>query len=115
MQPSSVSPSTHEPIVVSDGEDDPTDLVDDWRTPYHNYLTNGLLPKDEMEARRNHRQTKSFVLIGEDIYKKGHIRIKQRCIPIEKGKQLPEDIHSGIYGHHAAPRNLIENAFLQGF
>jgi hypothetical protein len=37
--------------------------------------------------------------------------MKQRCILIEQGKHLLEDIHSGTCGHHTAPRSLMVNAF----
>ena len=32
-----------------------------------------------------------------------------------QGKHLLNDIHSGICGHHAAPRTLVRNVFQQGF
>jgi hypothetical protein len=42
----------------------------------------------------------------------GHL---QRCITIEEGKNLLEDLHSGACGHYAAPRTLVGNAFRHGF
>ena len=63
------------------------------------------------EARRLTRRAKSFVVIEEELYKRSHIGILQRCIPIEHEKQLLRDIHGGVYGHHAAPRTLVGNAF----
>ena len=70
---------------------------------------------DKMEAWRLVRRAKSFVLIEGELYRRSHIGILQRCIPIEQGKRLLSDIHGGVYGHHAAPRNLVGNAFRQGF
>ena len=41
--------------------------------------------------------------------------ILQRCITVEEGWKLLEDLHSGACGHHVAPRTLVGNAFRQGF
>ena len=38
-----------------------------------------------------------------------------KCVPIDQGKELLLEVHAGIYGHHAAPRSLVEKAFRQGF
>ena len=88
----------------------PDPLVD-WRTLYLNYLLHEALPIDKTEARRLTRRTKSFVLIEGKLYKRSHTGILQCCIPIEQGKRLLSDIHSSVYGHHAAPRILVGNAF----
>lgn len=46
---------THEHVIVIEGEDAPIDPTNDWRAPYCDYLTNGTLPKDEMETQRLHQ------------------------------------------------------------
>lgn len=69
----------------------------DWRSPYLDWLHQGILPDDHTEARR--------VTSG----------VLQRCIPIPKGRELIRDIHAGVCGHHAAQRTLVGNAFNQGF
>lgn len=114
-QPLSTGPPIPEPVAVVEGTDISTSSKDDWRTSYRNFLTNGLLSQDKTEAQRLHQWAKSFVLIREYLYKKGHIRIRQLRIPIEQGSQLLEDIHNGTRGHHAALRSLMGNAFWQGF
>jgi hypothetical protein len=58
---------------------------------------------------------KSFTLINGELYKRAASRILQRCIPIAQGRELLRDIHTGVCGHHAAPRTLVGNAFRQGF
>ena len=79
------------------------------------YLLKDILPSDKTEARRLARRAKSYVIIGEELYRRSHTGILQRCIPIEQGRELLVDIHGGICGHHAAPRTLVGNAFRQGF
>jgi hypothetical protein len=38
-----------------------------------------------------------------------------RCVPIDVGKALLEDIHSSVYGNHAGARALVGNAYQYGF
>ncbi|XP_034569896.1 uncharacterized protein [Setaria viridis] len=50
-----------------------------------------------------------------ELYKRSDTNILPRCIPIEQGKALIQDIHAGSCGHHATPRTLVGNAFRQDF
>ena len=121
--PSDPAPKVDQPTALPDLEVmelevDPTaepDPPDDWRTLYIDYLLHDALPVDKTEARRLARRAKSFVLVEGELYKRSYTRILQLCIPSEQGKLLLSDIHSGVCGHHAAPRTLVENAFRQGF
>ena len=79
--------------------------------PYLDYLLHEAPPMDKIEAQRLARRAKSFVVIEGELYRQGHTRILQRCIPIEQGKRLLSDIHGRVCGHHAAPRTLVGNTF----
>ena len=83
--------------------------------PYLDYLLLEALPIDKIEAWRLMGRAKSFVVIEGELYRQGHTRILQRCIPIEQGKSLLSDIPNGVCGHHAAPRTLVRNVFWQVF
>jgi hypothetical protein len=87
------------------GSTPPANLEPDWRVPYLDHLTRGDLPSDKTEARRITRRAKSFVIFGNDkeLYRRSPTGILQRCIINEEGKNLLKDLHSGAYGHHAAP------------
>ena len=74
-----------------------------------------MLPTDKMKARWLTRRAKSFVIIEGELYKCSLIRILQRCITPEQGKDLLEDIPRAVCEHHAAPRTLVGNIFRQGF
>ena len=89
----------------------------DWRTPFLDCLIQGKLPEDRAKACRIAQWAKSYVIYGKgkELYRRSPTRILQRCITIEEGRKLLEDLHSGACGHHAAPRTLIGNAFRQGF
>ena len=79
------------------------------------YILRDVLPSDKTEERRLARRAKSYVIIGEELYRRSHTGILQRCIPIEQGRQLLIDIHGGVCGHHATPKILVGNTFRQGF
>ena len=38
-----------------------------------------------------------------------------KCIPQSEGKNLLQEIHSGLYGSHIGPRALSAKAIMQGF
>ena len=59
------------------------DPLADWRMPYLDYVFREVLPTDKMKARWLTHRTMSFVLIEGELYKRSHIRILQRCIPIK--------------------------------
>jgi len=89
--------ATSNPEVMELDEDpaiEPDSLAD-WRTPYLDYLLREALSMDKTEAQCLARHAKSFVLVEGELYKRSHIGILPRCIPIEQGKQLLSDIHSG--------------------
>ena len=63
---------------VMELEEDPTaepDPLDDWRTPYLDYLLHDTLPTDKTEARWLARRAKSFVLVEGELYRWSHTGI----------------------------------------
>jgi hypothetical protein len=94
---------------------EPAPSEGDWRDKYIAWMDRGELPSDRSEARHIARMTKSFTLADGELYKRAASGVLQWCIPIPQGRELLRDIYAGICGHHAAPRTLVGNAFLQGF
>jgi hypothetical protein len=43
----------------------------DWRFPIHEFLVERKLPFDQTEARRIARHAKAFVIIDDELYKRG--------------------------------------------
>jgi hypothetical protein len=68
---------------------------------------------DRFEARHIARMAKSFTIVDGELYKRATCGVLQRCIPIPQGRELIQDIHAGVCGHHAVPRTLVGNAFRQ--
>jgi ribonuclease HI len=66
----------------------------DWRFPILEWLVEGKLPSDQMEAQRITRRAKSFVLIDGELYKRGAAGILMRCILGDQGRELLQEILS---------------------
>jgi hypothetical protein len=80
----------------------------DWTTPFIEYLTNRKVPTDKTEAERITRHSKNYVVIGDKLFWHGaSLGVLMKCISNTEGKELLEEIHSGIYGNHAASRTLV--------
>jgi hypothetical protein len=109
-------PEEEEPEVMAIDWPPETNLEDpDWQFSILEWLVEGKLPSDQMEARRIVRQEKAFVLIEGELYKRGATGILMRCILGDQGRELLQEIHAGTCGHHAGPRTLVRKAFRQGF
>ena len=87
----------------------------DWTTPYLDFLINQELPDDEVLKRQIVRRVKAFTIIKGELYKRSTTGVYQRCISPEEGRNLLDEIHAGVCGHHASSRSLIAKAFRQGF
>jgi hypothetical protein len=100
------------PEVMAIGDPPEVNLEDpDWRFPILEWLVEGKLPPDQMEARRIARRAKAFVLIDGELYKRGAAGILMRCIPRDQGRELLQEIHAVTCGHHVGPRTLVGKAF----
>jgi hypothetical protein len=94
--------------------DQPSELnleYPDWRFPILEWLVEGKLPPDQTEARRIARRAKAFVLIDNELYKRGAAGILIWCILEDQGRELLQEIHADTCGHHTGPRTLVGKAF----
>jgi hypothetical protein len=75
----------------------------DWRQPFIDYLREQKVPSDKNLAEQLVRRAKSYVLIGDKLYKRGaSSRVLMKCVPREEGKDILEEIHKGVCGNHAS-------------
>jgi hypothetical protein len=86
-----------------------------WAHPIMDFMVDGQLLMDEVEARRIMRRSKAYTIINKEIYKRSTTGVLQRCVESSEGQEMLREIHQGEYGHHASSRALISKAFLHGF
>lgn len=116
----------HEPTVREDLYIDPTAVQDDeavnlvqevmvvnphWTLPYIIYLFRKELPKNEVEAWQIVHHSKAYTILNDELYKASPTSISQRCISLEEGRKILNEIHSGTCGHHASSQALVAKAF----
>ena len=87
----------------------------DWRVPLLAYLLEEVLPPERTKARRIAQCAKTFIVLGNELYKRSPLGVLMKCVPASRGKQILLEVHAGICGHHAALRLLVGKAFRQGF
>jgi ribonuclease HI len=88
----------------------------DWRQPFINYICEQKVPTDKNLAEQIIRRAKSYVLVGNKLYRWGATsRVLMKCVPREEGKDILEEIHKGVCGHHTSSRTLVSNAFRRAF
>ena len=92
----------------------------DWRSMFIDYIKDKILPpgikKDDTEAVRIMRRSKNYVLVDNNLYKRGAgSGILMKCVTTEEGKVILQEAHEGTCGNHAASRTLVGKVFRSGF
>jgi hypothetical protein len=59
----------------------------DWRQPFIDYLSEQKVPSDKNSAEQLIRRAKSYVLVGDKLYKRGASSgVLMKCVPRQEGK-----------------------------
>ena len=94
-------------------------IEEDWRIQFIDFIREFKLPPHvkakSAEAACIIRQSKGFVLVGENLYKHSASSILMKCVTLEEGKDILREIHEGVCGNHDASRILVDKAYRSGF
>jgi hypothetical protein len=83
----------------------------DWRQPFIDYLSEQKVPSDKNLAEQLIRRAKSYVLVGDKLYRRGPSSgVLMKCVPRQEGKDILEEIHKGVCGNHTSSRTLVSKA-----
>ena len=58
----------------------------DWRAPLLAYLLKEVLSPERTEARQIARRAKTFVALGDELYKRSPSGVLMKCIPTNQGR-----------------------------
>jgi ribonuclease HI len=106
-----LAPPTTDPAHPLAGQE--VMMIDvDWRQPFIDYLSEQKVPSDMNLAEEHIRHAKSYVLVGDKIYRQGASSgVLMKCVPQQEGMDILEEIHKGVCGNHASSRTLVSKAF----
>jgi hypothetical protein len=90
-------------------------MNEDWRAPITLFLQGYYHPSDVNEAKRLKHQSRDFVHIESQLYKKGVSQPMLKCVTETKGIQILRKVHSGTCSSHSGPRALAAKVIHQGF
>jgi hypothetical protein len=108
-------PTTTEPAPLPAGQE--VMIIDvDWRQPFIDFIREQKVPTDKNLAEQLIRRAKSYVLVGEKLYRRGATSgVLMKCVPREEGKDILEDIHKGVCDNHTSSRTVVSKAFRRAF
>ena len=74
---------------------------DSWMTPVIQYLKGEVLPEDERKAKLLRFKVAHYTLYDDQLYKRGFSTPLLKCVDLEKGNYILQEIHEGICDNHA--------------
>ena len=86
-----------------------------WDQDIVKYMMEHSLPADDHEAEKVARRAKLYVLIDGELYRRRDNGVNLRCIPLEQGRILLQDIHEDTCSSHVESRSLAGKVFRQDF
>jgi ribonuclease HI len=88
----------------------------DWRQTFIDYIREQKIPSDKNLAEELIHRAKSYVLVGDKLYKRGATSgLLIKCVPREEGKDILEEIYKGVCGNNASSHTLVSKAFRRAF
>ncbi|XP_012839245.1 PREDICTED: uncharacterized protein LOC105959647 [Erythranthe guttata] len=84
-------------------------------TPILKYLKKGELPMDPTKARKLKTRAARFVIVGEELYKRGFSFPYLKCLDPTTADYVLIEVHEGICGNHSSGRTLALKLLSQGY
>ena len=81
-------------------------VTEDWRTPFMEYLTQGILPTDKALAHHLKKLVVRYLLQNEILFKRGYTEDPLRCLGLREAREAVRKVHSDDGGSHPRKRRL---------
>ncbi|WZZ08462.1 hypothetical protein YC2023_094383 [Brassica napus] len=114
-KPSISSETEQLPVVASITDDMDIDeeesrateeQLNDWRTEFIEYLSNGVLPTEKWEARRLKRRSAHYVVLDGALHRWTATKVLLRCISGDETRVVMAETHEGAAGNNSGGRAL---------
>nr|KYP74016.1 Gypsy retrotransposon integrase-like protein 1 [Cajanus cajan] len=86
-----------------------------WMTGIWNYLKEGTLPEDKDEARKMRMRSAKFVIVGDELFKRGISTPLLKCLTAPQAAYVIDEIHRGICGLHFGARSMATRILRAGY
>ncbi|XP_020209305.1 uncharacterized protein LOC109794226 [Cajanus cajan] len=77
-----------------------------WMLSIWQYLTNGTLPSDKVEASKVKAKSCHFTLEAGELFKRGFSVPLLKCLNSDQAEYVMDEIHRGICGMHSGARSM---------
>ena len=84
-------------------------------TPIIQYLRDGTLPDDKVEARILRTRSARYTLIEDQLYRQGFSAPLLRCVTSEEVDYIMREIHEGICSNHTTAPSFANKVVRQGY
>jgi hypothetical protein len=85
-----------------------TEVEDTWITPIIQYLNNEASPSDKYQAQKLVVKAARFIMIGDELYKRGFSLPFLRCLGPKEATYIMQEVHEWVYDNHFGSRSLVQ-------
>nr|KYP58325.1 Gypsy retrotransposon integrase-like protein 1 [Cajanus cajan] len=86
-----------------------------WMTPLRNFILQGELPPDPMEARKLRTQAARYSIVASELYRREFSTPLLKCIDNLQAEYVMREVHEGICGSHSGGQTLAAKVLRAGY
>ncbi|GJR50210.1 reverse transcriptase domain-containing protein [Tanacetum coccineum] len=86
-----------------------------WMTPIRNYLEEGKLPEDPVDARTLMGKIGNYTIKDGVLYRKSYLVPLMRCVGPLQANYVIREVHMGSCGMHDGPRQVVAKVMNLGY
>ncbi|XP_019154265.1 PREDICTED: uncharacterized protein LOC109150734 [Ipomoea nil] len=86
-----------------------------WIDHIKRYKADGPLPQDEADAKVTKLQAPSYVVSGDNLYKRSYNGTLLRCLYPDEAKLAMEEVHEGVCSANQGAYTIARRIMLQGY
>ena len=90
-------------------------VTEDWRTPFMEYLVQGILPTDRTLAHQLRKLFIRYFLQNGILFKRGYSGDPLRCLGPREAREVVREVYSGDCGSHPRKKRVYRQLLQQGY
>ncbi|XP_072058104.1 uncharacterized protein [Arachis hypogaea] len=89
--------------------------LQDWRTPFLEYINAGIIPKDELNPQHFKRRASLYTSIAGELYRRGLSQPLLKCLNKDEANLVMDEVHEGVCGNHIGGQALAAKIVRIGY